>query len=561
MPFGTEIIEWYGQLRSRYFNFFTTGQEIVDYMMPSHRDITYLRAVGQRKTQKIYDSTAPNSIFLLASFLQGSIFPQDSQWFDARHQVAQLNANPEIASFLQDARKAQLSSFADSNFYSTTLEYVTDWITFGNCCLLQERVDLNKKKPQVLHPLVFTALGFGSYVFFEDDNKRPGGLIRELEMSASECIKKWGDACSDTIRTTNRDRPFWPIKILHAILPRELVKYKRLATPKDMPWASCWFEFENPKHPSLEESGYPEKPFAIARYNVIAGEVMGRGLGEIALPDVKTLNDATRRGFLEWDKTLDPPLNRMMGQVIGDITHKPGGQNIIKRPDAITLMDKDLRVRNQTHEWNLEDRRKAVKEVFFTDMIHGLLAAEEQPRNQTAYQYAKRLELMHLIMAPTGGRLQTEGLRDIIETNYSILYRTGGLPEMPDVLKFLAQTEQGNKTQIVYESPLAKVQREEEINGMREFLNDIMQQAQAHPEVVDIPNMDKFMRHEAEIKGLQYMLNDEAKTDEIRQLKAKMQQLQQSLMAAEQASKAVKNVTPMMTAGAKANGGPQDQAA
>jgi hypothetical protein len=546
MGLGSDILKYYEQLRSQYYNFFFMGQDIVDYMMPSHKDITVTRKPGEKKTQKIYDSTAPNGILLITSFVHGSVFPEGSQWFDSKHAVERLNENKDVTAYLQGARKAQLSSFRQSNFYSATIEMVQDWLVFGNGCVIQERTP--KKRPG-LNPLVFTSVGFGSYVFFEGEDKRPGGLIRELEMSADEMRRKWGeDKLSDRVKVMLKERPFDTVRIVHAIVPRDIVRYKRLATPKEMPWASLWFEKEEPKRPALEESGYPEKPFAIARYNVIAGEVLGRGLGELALPDVKTLNDATRRGFIEWDKSLDPPINKLMGAVVGDVSHRPGSQNIIKKENAITLMDKDLRVGNQTHQWNMDDRRKAVKEVFFSDKISGLLAAEEQPRNQTAYQYSKRLELMHLVMAPTGGRLYTEAIRDIVETNYSILFRTNQLPPLPDLLRVLAKTEEGNRTEVTYESPLAKSQRQEEIGNITEFLQIVDSLGQAHPEVLAIPNVAKMLRKISEAKSLQHLCNDEKTSDQINQLKNQLAQLQAALQAAEHASKTAKNLAPVMKA-------------
>jgi Bacteriophage head to tail connecting protein len=555
MPFASDILSWNDQLRAQASQFFDTGQEIVDYMQPSHRDITTQNSPGTRKTDKIFDSTAPDAVFLLASFLSGALFSEGDQWFDVRASLEALNAEREVADYFQQSRQVQLASLRQSNYYATTIEFLTDWLLFGNLCLLQEKLEL---KPPNYPRLVFTPVGFGSYVFFEGQDKRPEGLIRELDMTAQECKEKFGDGCSEQILEQAEKKPFTMIRIVHAIVPRQLVRYKRLATPKEMPWASCWFEHGKKQQKPLLESGYKEKPFAIARYNVIAGEVMGRGLGEVSLPHVKTLNKIIMRGFIDLDKSLDPPIDTQPGNIVGDYSHKSGARNVLKNIDRTRMSEsgRTARTRNATYEWNVDDLRKQIREIFFVEQVRQLIGVQGAPvREQTAFEYGKKLELVHLIMAPTGGRLQSEALRDIIETNYAINYRTGKLPELPDVLMQAAQTQQGNETVITYEGPLAQSQRNQQLGTMREFLASVGGVAQLAPEVVDIPNVERFLRKEAEIRGIQHLLNDQREYNEIKQLKAKVQELTAALAAAQQVSEIGKNVAPLVTA---MNGGGQN---
>jgi hypothetical protein len=559
MSLGSDIASWNNQLRGQAVNFFNTGQEVVDYMMPSHRDITTQNRPGTKKTQRIFDSTAPDAIFLLTSFLQGSIFSESSQWFDVKHRIEKLNAMEDVAEFLQAARKTQLLSFRQSNFYAATMEWLMDWVGFGNACLLQERVPKKGKKPGSAN-LVFTAVGFGSYVFYEGNDKRPEGLIRQVDMTAKECLERWGEKCSDKMKTAARSaKPFQNFRILHAVTPRDTVAYGKLQTAKEMPYASCWIDAESKA--TLEESGYPEKPFAIARYNVIAGEVMGRGLGEIALPHVKTLNGIIMRGFLELDKALDPPIDTVQNNVIGAYSHTPGAFNVLRRLDGTRIANEatQLRNRNASYEWNVNDLRTQIQDTFLVHQIRELMGVVGGPvREQTAFEAQQKLRLLHLIMAPTGGRLESEGLRDIIDTNFAINYRNNAFPvEIPEILLEAAkQSESGAQLDVTYEGPLAKAQREEEIGAVKEFMNDVAFLAQLLPQVVDIPNGDKIVRKDAEVRGVQHLLNDEKETDELRKLKAQVAQMQEQLMAAESMTQSMKNAAPMVSAvaGAQQNG-------
>jgi hypothetical protein len=216
------------------------------------------------------------------------------------------------------------------------------------------------------------------------------------------------------------------------------------------------------------------------------------------------------------------------------------------------------RQRNATYEWNVEDMRKRIEQIFLSAQIRELIGIAGGPvKEKTAFQYGKELELLHLIMAPTGGRLQSEGLRDIIETNYAINYRLKAFPPLPPKLMEAAQTQQGNQTVIVYEGALAQSQRTQQLATMQEYLTlvgEIVASGLA-PEAADIPNVDKFLRKEAELRGIQHLLNDPAKTNEIRQLKGQIQALTAQLAAAQQVSEIAKNAAPMITA---LNGGGQN---
>lgn len=558
MSLGSEILAWNDQLRSQFANFFNTGQEIVDYLMPTHRGITNEKAAGERQTWRIYDSTGPNSLFLVSSFLVGALFNEAMQWFTIKARVEEFNENAEVSEYLQECKRVQFASLRQSNFYATPIELIQDWLAFGNLCVLQERI---APKAHYQGKLVFTPVGYGSYVFFEGRDKRPEGLIREVDMSAQECFRRWGENCSDEIKRLYKSKPFSNVRIVHSITPRDLVAYRRLATPKEMPYASCWYEKNGKNKKPLEESGYMEKPFAIARYNVIAGEVMGRGLGELMLPHVKTLNGIMSRGFMDLDISLDPPIDTEMNNIVGDYSHRPGSKNVLRRLERTKTSQAAMerRQRNATFEWNVNDLRQQIREIAFVEHIRQLIGVEASPvKEQTAFEYGKRLELVHMIMAPTGGRLQTEGLKDIIDTNFAINYRMGAFPPTPDILQqAMKLNPDAGQIDVSYEGPLAKSQRQEEIGSMLEYLRDVQGLAQTHPTALDIPNVDKFLRMDAEIRGVQHLLNDESETSEIRALKGRIEQLQQQLAMAESITQSMKNAAPMVTAAMGQNGNSQ----
>ena len=77
----------------------------------------------------------------------------------------------------------------------------------------------------------------------------------------------------------------------------------------------------------LGVSGFDEFPYLVPRLSKIAGEVYGRGLGMIALPDIKMLNEMVRTVLKSAQKIVDPPLMMPDDGFLMPIKTVPGGIN------------------------------------------------------------------------------------------------------------------------------------------------------------------------------------------------------------------------------------------
>ena len=71
-------------------------QEILDYTMPRKADITFVRSKGEKRTERLFDSTAITAANLLASSLQGTLTSPSLAWFHLKLRNQDLNEDRNI---------------------------------------------------------------------------------------------------------------------------------------------------------------------------------------------------------------------------------------------------------------------------------------------------------------------------------------------------------------------------------------------------------------------------------------------------------------------------------
>jgi hypothetical protein len=134
-------------------------------------------------------------------------------------------------------------------------------------------------------------------------------------------------------------------------------------------------------------------------------------------------------------------------------------------------------------------------------------------------------------VGPTIGRLLDEGKTPPLIRTFNILERRRIFPPRPRELE-------GQKLDIIYLSPLAKAQRQSEMNGIMAWLQMISEIAQFKPEAIDVPNVDKIIASAGELQGVDPEFSNEKDViADIRNKRAKSQQMAAQLQAAESASK------------------------
>lgn len=540
MNLARDICSWYETLKSRRANFDTIHQDIIDFCIPTKSDVLIQRHIGQSKTDRIFDSTGSFGINLLSNFIQGSVFNQQSRWFVLKHRDEAINANTEAADWLHDTSIRMLLALRQSNFYAASLEMIQDWVAFGNGALMIESL-----MQRGVWRMRFTAPPVGSYVFSEGEAGIVDKFIRKVQIPAREAVARF-PKLSDERKTLAEKDPFRQIDFLHAIFPREWKGYqeRKIRGAKDMPFSSCWVDLE--KKALVDEGGFEEFPGAVARWSVLAGEAYGRGPGELALPDVKTLNRADEMAMVAWGKVLDPPLKVQRGSVIGTISHKPGGQTIMTDINRIAPMFEGTKW--DVHSLNREDKRKQILQVFHVNEILQLVARESP--QMTAFEVNARLRLLQQILGPTFGRFESEALGPIIDRVFGLMLRQNKFAEIPEIFQ-----ESDGQLDVEYEGPLARSQRDDEILAYQAFTADVVQLAQLDPKVTTVLDPMKMAKELATIRGVQQVIRSDEEIDEILAAAAEQQAQQQQVASGMALAESVSKLGPGLKALGEANAG------
>jgi len=546
MSLPDDIVKNFETLRMKRILFDHLAQEIIDYVAPHFDDVVFTRVPGWKKTQHIFDSTASYGWFVLSQFIQGSVLNQATKWFGLKSKNPDLNQNQNVATWYADATNRALGVMRSSAFYGCAGQSINSWIGFGNGPVLIEDV------PQVREGLArirYTSIPFGKYVMAEGVDGKIDCVIRTVKMTAINAKrmfdKEKGESTgnlgvSDRIERAAEKEPFLEFEFLHSIHPRDVYNANQKTkgkTARDMPVASCWVEKE--KKRLVRESGYRRFPVAVARYDLLSGEVFGRGPAHLALPDARSLNRADEMELVQWEREIDRPLKIRRNTVIGGIVDaRPAGRTTVTDINGIGDLF-DHKTNWQADDLMRKRKEQAILRVFHVNEILNLLAREKP--EMTAFEVNARLNLLQQILGPVFGRLESDFLSVIVEVTLENMAYAGLLLDPPDELKVT-----GEGYDIVYEGPLARAQRNTEITAIQQSIADVSGIAQFDQEAVQMVDFKKATRKLFEIRGTQDLVLSEREFEKKLEVLQQQQQAQQMMAAGAQTAESLGKVAPFV---------------
>ncbi len=535
------LIQRYDSLLQDSANFRNMWQDLADYIQPNKNTIVRKTAPGQKRTDRVLDSTAIVSNNRLAAFIAGSLTNMTIKWFSLKLDNEDLNNNQEVLRWLDQSRDVMLKWFRSSNFNTESQEVYRDLGGFGTGCVLH---DEKPRRDNGFGGFLFRAEACGSYVVAENPDGLVDSIWRLIQLTPMQLKKRWGvESLSKQMQAklapNSQDMDKFQ-NILHVVIPRDDVP-RGGVTKLKMPYASYYIE-QDQKH-IIAEGGYHEFPFYVPRWAKSSGEVYGRGPGNDAYPDVRSLNKAMELIFKAWGKAIDPPVNVLDDGVVGRVTAVPAGVNIVRDKEAI--MPWPITSRFDVNPIMLQDLRSSIRSVFFSDQL-------QLPDKTiiTATEVERRLELMQQVLGPTVGRLEYEFLAPLIQRSFSMLYRAKEILDPPAVV-LASLGGRGMDISVQYEGPLARAQRSNDSQAVSRLLSFLSPMAQLNPEVLDNIDFDKVVRLLGTQTGVPAdVMNDPSIVKRIRKARADQQaQMQQAAMANQGADTAKNLSTAAATIG------------
>ena len=529
-----ELLAKYKSLKGSRGNWETHWEEIAERVLPRQRGFVGERSDGEKKSEKIFDSRPQIALDRSAAVMDSMLTPRQSKWHNLRTTDEALNRQfgvqqwfYQVNNILHAARNSPKANFAGQNF-----ERWISLMAFGTGSLFTDF--------QPGTGLRYRCINLRDTYFLENHQGIIDSVYRCFKYTARQAAQKWGvsqlsEKVAKALESPNRQNETF--EFLHAVVPRTDYNSDRVDA-RGKPWASYYICMSGQKQMG-EVGGYNSFPYSIARYVTAPEEVYGRSPAMTALSDIKMLNEMSKTDMRAVHKLVDPPIllhdDGILGGGAMTVNMRPGGLNPggVDRNGRALMQPFSTGARVDINEQKMEQRRAAIDDAFLVSLFQILV---ETPR-MTATEALIRAQEKGMLLAPTMGRQQSECLGPQIEREIDLLMFHRILPPMPPEL-----VEAGGEYEIVYDSPMSRMQRAEELVGVQRTMELLAPFAQIDPSVLDVFDRDALARLTAEVSGVPTpVLRSQEAVDAIRQQRAQQEQEAMAIQAAQPIAGAMKD--------------------
>jgi len=510
-------------------------EEIAERVLPRQIGFVGDRTDGEKRTQKVFDSKPMVALERFGAVMDSMLTPRQSRWHNLRTTDEALNREFEVQDWfyqvnniLYSARYSPKANFAGQNYER--------WIStgaFGTGALF---IDFD---PGV--SLRYRCVNLRDLFFLENHQGVIDTVYRIFKYTARQAAQRWGEQnlpesirkCLDNPNKVHEKHDF-----LHVVAPRQDYEPGRMDA-RGKPFASYYIALRD-KVFVAPAGGYSTFPYSISRYVTAPDEVYGRSPAMSALPDIKMLNEMSKTDIRAVHKLIDPPLllhdDGILGGGAMTVNMRPGGLNVggVNRNGQQMIQPFTTGARVDIADTKMDQRRAAIDDAFLVTLFQILV---ETPR-MTATEALIRAQEKGMLLTPTMGRQQSEALGPLIERELSLLAEHRVLPPMPQALR-----EANGEYEIVYDSPMSRMQRAEELVGVQRTMELLAPFAQLRPEVLDVFDDDKLARLTAEVSGVPTpVLRSPEAVRQLRAERAQAAQDQQMVESAQPIAGAMKDV-------------------
>lgn len=479
---------------------------------------------GQRRDQKIINSTATYSARVLEAGMMSGITSPARPWFKFATPDPSLMEYGPVKIWLHQVEIAMREVFIKSNLYNALPTIYGEEGIFGSAAM----VAMADEKDMVR----FYPFTVGSYFLANSSRNQVDTIYREFRMTARQMIQQFGkEGVSTTVRNmADQNSETW-IDVCHAIEPRA-EREKGRKDSKNMPFQSVYWEKGGDADKVLREAGFREFPGMAPRWKVNGEDVYGSGPGALAIGDIKALQLMERRKAEMIEKGVRPPMtapeslrNQKASIVPGDITYvniQQGMQGFMPTYEVDPNWLQGLRGEINAHEGR-------IKTAFFEDLF---LMIAQMETVRTATEIAARKEEKMLMLGPVLERLNDELLDPLINRTFSLMLEQSapiwagllpGKPLLPPPPEELA----GVDLRIEYISILAQAQKALGVASIERTLGFAGNLAGMDQSILDKINMDQAMdEYTAMIGAPPTILRNSDQVAQIRKDRAEAQQQQ-----------------------------------
>ena len=510
----------------------------IAYRILPHQNVFMRSMLGtpqaERRTEYIFDSTAPQALDDCAAAFEAMLFPRTQKWHKLIPTDPDLKDNRTIRAYLEDVNDALFAArySPKANFASQAHENMLGLVAFGTGSLFVDE--------KVGEHIRYRAIPLQDLYFAETHVGVIERVYRQFLFNSIQAVEQWGIDGVPAVVKAKYDNPaqrYQDLEWLHVVRPRKDYSPGR-ADGQGMPLESVYMFLPNSsagENGIVEIGGYRTMPYATSRYIVGPREVYGRSPSMTNLADIKMLNEMSRTDINASQLMTFPPV--LLPEAGTSFALRPGAMNYgMVTDDGKPLAHPfEVGAHVDISEEKMEQRRKSIRSGYMGSIFQMLT---DHP-DMTATQALLIAQERGILITPVMGRQQSEFLGVCIARELDILAHAGQLPEMPPELM-----ERGGQIKIEYSSPLNLLQRAQDGVGILNTFQQLAPMAEAgHPEVFDVFDPAATARELAEINGVPAkVLRDADQVAQIQQQKAQAANAQALVQAAPQAAAAAKDL-------------------
>lgn len=274
------FLQRYATAKQRWSEVAALFDELYEFCLPLRERPFGAKTPSARKTDRLFDSTAPVALADFASQRVEDVWPTDQKPIDLLPgRDVPPNQQEEVRAKLAEIATFVIEEVNNSNFREAAVEACLDYAIGSGVMLVDEGDSLDPLKHRAL-PLTDAILGLGPYG--EHD-----ALYRCRKVKAYEIPVLWPNAkMSGSLRRKvgSNENPDQEIELVEGY-------YRDWTRPKEEVWVYCCVEpGEGEELARSEATGIGSKPFISFSFMRVPNETYGRGPAQLALPDVRSLN-------------------------------------------------------------------------------------------------------------------------------------------------------------------------------------------------------------------------------------------------------------------------------
>lgn len=443
------VIERYRLAKERRGVWESHWQECYDYALPQRDGIIRQGQPGEKKTDKLFDGTAPDAVDQLAASLLSQLTPPWARWFGfAPGPDATEMERDSMADALEHGAMALKSHFDRSNFAVEMHQCYLDLVTAGTASLLFEEAP-----PGEPSAFRFTAVPLSQVVFEESAFGKLDTTYRRSELTPAQLKARFPDAAipEDLFNRAAKD-PDTRVPVIEAVIP-DKSGFAYLAVAETDPVSMG-------EPTVLGEGRFQVSPFINFRWLKAPGEIYGRSPVMKALPDIKTANKVVELVLKNASIAVTGIWQADDDGVLNPATIKlTPGTIIPKAVGSAGLTPLEAPGRFDVSELVLTDLRGRIRQALLADRLGQI----DSPK-MTATEVLERAADMSRILGATYGRLQSELLTPLVTRALGILSRRGEIGDF---------RIDGRMIDLEYQSPLARRQAQQDAQNTMQWLDSV----------------------------------------------------------------------------------------